>query len=45
MSVIASLTPERRAGVLAELAALLERHGVREVEVPQVARLWVSRRA
>lgn len=43
-SVIASLAPERRASVLAELAAILTRHGVRAVDVPQVAQLWVTRR-
>jgi len=44
ISVIASLSPERRAAVLAELTAILVRHDVRDVDVPQVAQLWVTRR-
>jgi SAM-dependent methyltransferase len=44
MSAIASLAPARRAEVLGELDAVLERHGVDAVEIPYRAELWVTRR-
>jgi SAM-dependent methyltransferase len=44
MSAIASLAPTRRDAALSDLKAILVRHGVARVDVPQVAELWVTRR-
>jgi SAM-dependent methyltransferase len=44
ISFVASLPRQRRADVLAELEAILVRHGVDAVEVPYEAELWVTRR-
>jgi SAM-dependent methyltransferase len=44
MSAVASLDEKRRAEVLADLDAVLRRHGVESVEIPQRAKLWVTRR-
>jgi SAM-dependent methyltransferase len=44
MSAIASLPPARRDAALSELKAILVRHGVAHVDVPQLAELWVTRR-
>jgi SAM-dependent methyltransferase len=44
MSAIASMAPDRRAEVLAELDAILVRHGVEQVAIPYRAELWITRR-
>jgi SAM-dependent methyltransferase len=44
MSAVASLDEEQRAEVLADLDAVLRRHGVESVEIPQRAELWITRR-
>jgi SAM-dependent methyltransferase len=44
MSAIASLDDARRAEVLDELDAILDRHGVEAIEIPYVAELSVTRR-
>jgi SAM-dependent methyltransferase len=44
MSAIASLAPDRRAEVLAELDAVLVRHGVEQIAIPYRAELWITRR-
>jgi SAM-dependent methyltransferase len=44
MSAIASMGPDRRAEVLAELDAILVRHGVEQVGIPYRAELWITRR-
>jgi SAM-dependent methyltransferase len=44
MSALASLDAERRAEVVADLDAVLRRHGVERVEIPQRAALWITRR-
>jgi SAM-dependent methyltransferase len=44
MSFVSSLPPARRAAVLDELRAILERHDVDVVDVPYRAQMWVTRR-
>lgn len=44
ISFVGAMEPAQRAEVLASLQAVLERHGVDEIEVPYRAELWVTRR-
>jgi SAM-dependent methyltransferase len=44
ISYIASLPPARRAATMAELDAIMLRHGVDAVAMPYVAELWITRR-
>ncbi len=44
MSAIASLAPDRRAEVLAELDGVLVRHGIEQIGIPYRAELWVTQR-
>jgi SAM-dependent methyltransferase len=44
MSAIASLAPDRRAEVLAELDAVLVRHGIEQIGIAYRAELWITRR-
>jgi SAM-dependent methyltransferase len=44
MSPVATLAADRRVALLDELDAILRGHGVRDVDVPYIAELWVTRR-
>jgi len=44
MSALASLEASRRAEVLADLDAILARHGIDHADIPYRAELWITRR-
>jgi hypothetical protein len=44
MSFVGILPPARRAQVLGEVAAILDRNGVDTIDVPYDAELWITRR-